>query len=165
MRSTEARRARWRAHIFNRCIADEGGPRTNGTVCWIWKLSIGSHGYGATRVPGAPRTASVTTAPRLAFVAWNGELDDLEEPRHTCHNKRCCNPDHLVRGSHHNNAMDSARAGHLAKKLTPENVREIRLMAASGHKQSWIADCFGVCQSYVSRIVRGVAWTHVTDAG
>lgn len=150
-------RERWRRHIVERCADDGSG-------CWIWQLSIGSHGYGATRVPGAPRSASVTTASRLAFLAWNGELGPGEEPRHTCNNKRCCNPAHLIRGSHRDNAMDAQLAGVLAKKLTPDLVRSIRERRAGGQSQEAIARAIGVCKKTVQRVLRGAAWTHVAEA-
>lgn len=160
MTPTDADRERWRRHILDRCLAQPPASREAGSGCWIWQLAVGSHGYGATRIPGAPK-ASVTTASRLAFRAWNGELAIGEEPRHTCHNKLCCNPDHLVRGSHRDNVDDSAAAGHLARKLTPELVRRVREMSASGGTLRGIAAKVGVCSKTVWQVLTGKTWTHV----
>lgn len=150
---TEELRARWRKHIENRCRVNESG-------CWIWQRARGSHGYGSTRIPGNG-TAPPITASRLSFLAFNGELADNEEPRHTCNNKLCCRPDHLIPGSHHANCMDAAVAGVLAKKLTPDLVRQIRREAALKKSLRKIAAAFGVTPRTISQILRGATWVHV----
>ena len=53
--------------------------------------------------------------------------------RHTCDNKLCINPDHLVLGTHNDNVQDRVNRNRSAKgenngraKLTVEQVKEIR---------------------------------------
>lgn len=71
-----------------------------GTGCWEWNLSHNpSTGYG--QIGKKPYTVH-----KLAFILYNGR-----EPegilRHLCHNKSCCNPNHLAEGNHKDNYEDS----------------------------------------------------------
>lgn len=71
------------------------------TGCWEWQKSLRPKtGYG--QVGGYPHTAH-----RLSYMLWVGELGDLLV-RHQCHNRICCNPDHLLAGTNLDNWHDSA---------------------------------------------------------
>lgn len=68
--------------------------------CWEWQKSLNPKtGYGQIGHP--PYTAH-----KLSFLLWKGE-SDAQVIRHRCHNKICCNPNHLVDGSHADNYHDS----------------------------------------------------------
>ena len=72
-----------------------------GTGCWEWQRSLNPKtGYGQIRV-------KPYTAHRLAFLLWKGRYPS-RITRHLCHNRACCNPDHLAEGSHADNYRDSA---------------------------------------------------------
>lgn len=158
MKISDEQRARWREYIerYSMPVPFSG--------CWFWLRSVGTHGYGATRYPGSPGGASMTTAPRLAFIAWNGPLLKGEEPRHTCHVKLCCNPDHLIRGSRFDNMMDSAKIGALARVLTPSIVRRIRELARAGQAKRAIARELGVGRKNIQNILAGKSWAHLDGA-
>lgn len=84
------RRTNWWAKV------DVGDP----TECWEWTRSVGSHGYGQTW-----DGTSVLLAHRVAWSLGN----DAQVPAdltidHSCHNKVCCNPDHLAPMSNLDNA-------------------------------------------------------------
>lgn len=54
--------------------------------CWLWLLSVGSHGYGQS---------GRTTAHRVSHEAFRGPIPEGYEVDHLCRNKLCVNPDHL----------------------------------------------------------------------
>ena len=65
----------------------------------------------------------------------------------------------LTYGSRKENIKDVYRTGRAWKKLTAENVREIRKRAASGECHASIAKDYGVHKSSVSKINRGVTYS------
>ena len=50
---------------------------------------------------------------------------------------------------------------HHASKITPSDVRSIRLRASSGETHQAIADSYGIDRGTVSKIVRRERWSHV----
>jgi hypothetical protein len=56
----------------------------------------------------------------------NKEYKEINIARHTCHNKSCINPNHLIEGTPSNNVLDS-RNYSKSTKLTEQEVRDIRL--------------------------------------
>lgn len=68
--------------------------------CWEWQLSCNPKtGYG--QIGLYPYTAH-----KLAFHTAHGR-PPVGVVRHLCHNKRCCNPDHLREGTVQQNWNDS----------------------------------------------------------
>jgi len=91
--------ASWRGRVDR-----SAGP--NG--CWPWTGSFVTNGYGQSRIKenGVWRTAGAhQIANYLATGVWErksaGRL-----VRHLCHNRPCCNPSHLVGGTHADNMED-----------------------------------------------------------
>lgn len=72
--------------------------------CWPWQAAF-NKSYGAFYYQGRMRQAHI-----VAFILSNG-FDPLDLVRHTCNNKACCNPAHLVEGNHQDNALDAVIAG------------------------------------------------------
>lgn len=70
------------------------------TGCWLWTKSTGSAGYGQVGV--APYNGHV-----VSYVLYTGNVGVGEVVRHTCHNRSCCNPEHLLKGTHKDNWNDS----------------------------------------------------------
>lgn len=74
--------------------------------CWNWKKSTGSHGYGQTwdRI-------TVRLAHRVAWTLHHGtQVPEGMTIDHICHNRRCCNPNHLRVLSNSENASDNGMA-------------------------------------------------------
>lgn len=80
--------------------------------CWPWTGRTGSHGYGQVRVreDGWPTTVG---AHRVAYYLATGFWSEhysrspaRKVVRHLCHSKTCCNPLHLLIGTHGDNAWD-----------------------------------------------------------
>jgi HNH endonuclease len=70
--------------------------------CWIWQGSTGEKGYGYIEVEYEKMLVH-----RLVYENFNGKIEDPKiEVMHTCDNPPCCNPDHLVAGTHLENMRD-----------------------------------------------------------
>jgi len=105
--------------------------------CWLWLGGTTGEGYGHFYIDGQNLYAH-----RCAFEAvyGHGSLDGLI-CRHECDNPPCVNPDHLLKGTHHDNAMDSVRRGRAHRAvgensgravLSTEDVFTIRDLASRG---------------------------------
>lgn len=70
--------------------------------CWIWQKSCMTAGYGQVWVDGI-----YWGTHRLAYTIYKGPIKDEELVRHSCHNVKCCNPEHLSVGNHKDNYADS----------------------------------------------------------
>lgn len=131
--------------------------------CWPWNAFRNQFGYGMFN--GGVEQLAHRFGYRLAY-------DDLGEGMIVCHhcdNPPCQNPRHMYAGTPATNAADKARRGRVVvtpspgeqngrAKLTEEQVVRLRQLRAEGWTQSALALKFGVGQSQVGRIVRGVAW-------
>ncbi len=65
--------------------------------CWNWQLSIGNSGYGMCKG---------TTAHKRSYIEHVGPVPKGQVVRHTCENKKCCNPAHLILGTQRDNYFD-----------------------------------------------------------
>lgn len=68
------------------------------TGCWLWTASLDTHGYGHIRANG-----KVVSAPRVSWLLHNGPIQDGAFVLHTCHNRSCVKPGHLMLGDHNEN--------------------------------------------------------------
>jgi hypothetical protein len=140
---------------YYRLLEERTGP------CIDWDGTIDDRGYGrATGHDGA-----WSHAHRVVYEAAFGVLPDEIEVRHRCDRPSCVNLEHLVEGTHEQNAHDAAirgalRAGetHWNSRLTEAQVREIQ---TSTESQYVLAARYGVTQPHVSRLRRRQAWSHV----
>jgi hypothetical protein len=138
--------------------------------CWGWNGTLDRDGYGVVKVRGKNYRA-----PRLSFFAANGWW---AEPlvRHTCDNRECCNPKHLIEGTHKQNGRDASTRGRLSHppthdkfgegkgraKLSEVQVEEIKELYATGEwTQKQLAERFGVWVTTVGKIIRGKSWKSV----
>lgn len=78
--------------------------------------------------------------------------------RHTCDNRRCINPEHLVLGTRKDNTEDMVERGRFRSKLSADEVREILL---STDPVKILADRFHVSRHTISRIRKGTTWDHL----
>lgn len=92
--------------------------------------------------------------------------DEPEVVRHTCGNRMCVKPTHLIPGSQQDNMRDKFFDGTgNTQKLSPEDVRDIRrrFVRTSPRKSnaSELAAEYGIGARYISRIAAGKALTYV----
>lgn len=81
------------------------------TGCWNWQKSLSSSGYGQKMINGIRHNS----LHRYVFSLSN-KIESHEVVRHKCHNRKCCNPDHLEKGSRKDNYHDSVDVHKKASK-------------------------------------------------
>ena len=130
--------------------------------CQLWTGGFNRAGYGYT---SRKHPLGRVLAHRAAYIEANGPIPDGMIVRHTCDNPPCCNPEHLVLGSHADNTKDKVSRGrqtkgeevHLAK-LTEESVLFI---LRSTERSRVLEKVFGVSQGTISRIRNRKIWKHL----
>lgn len=87
--------------LRDRCKLTESG-------CWEWQGATAA-GYGRVKV-----WRKVVSAHRLAFQLANPEVDVKGfDVCHRCDNRKCCNPEHLFKGTRSENMQDCKQKGRL----------------------------------------------------
>ncbi len=71
--------------------------------CWPWLGCFSSTGYGSS--------GKTDRSHRLAYMIANGPIPSGMVVRHSCDFKPCCNPNHLILGTHGDNSRDMVERG------------------------------------------------------
>lgn len=141
-------------------------PDENGCLRWMG-ATRGVSGYGAFLWRGV-----VINAHRAAWEIYNNATAPPDMVvRHTCDNRWCVAPMHLVLGTPSENTQDILARGrwgypktrgerHHRARLTERDVRAIR--AARGTNRT-LAEAFGVSVSCVAHIKARHTWRHLED--
>jgi hypothetical protein len=138
----------------------------DGDGCLIWPFAKSGGGYGAMQDEGQMHPVS-----RIVCIRAHGPPPTpRHEAAHSCGRGHlgCVAKRHVSWKTAVENTSDKHLHGTVRKgtshpnaKLTEADVREIlRLNGEKSHTE--IAAQFGIGQSYVSRIVRGEAWGHLS---
>jgi hypothetical protein len=139
--------------FFSRRLAAWGGKperaafvlRETGCVEWV----------GATNSKGYPIDGRGLLH-RQAWTALVGPIPPDHDIHHLCRNKLCSR--HIACLSH----VDHAELENANRKIDEWILREILFLLRDGVKQKDIAANFGISQSYVSKIRRGIRWENVS---
>lgn len=132
----------------------------NGCIEWTGAINLG---YGRTTYGLGVNLPTH----RAAYALANGLHPKFKGGviRHTCDNPPCINPEHLVLGTHGENAVDRMEHGRQIRgeaqhcaKLNPDMVRAIRGDKRPG---AAIARGYGVGEMTVSKIKRRQTWKHI----
>lgn len=155
-----AGKPRDRAERFWEKVDRSGGD----AACWNWQAYHHRSGYGRF----GWKSGKVYFSNRAAYELTHGPIPDGLYVLHSCDNRSCCNPAHLFLGTARDNTADMfskgrARPGHVPgvlngrAKLTIEQVTAIRQARGKRTQQS-LADEYGVAQTTISGVMRGVNW-------
>jgi hypothetical protein len=127
--------------------------------CWPWTGALNSKGYGCVGIAGRRWLAH-----RIAYRLFNDEEPGWLVIRHSCDNPKCCNPEHLVSGTHQDNSDDAISRGRSASgerngrvKITKEVVAYIR-ENPMGIKVCDLATLYGVSEWTIRAIRREEIW-------
>jgi hypothetical protein len=146
------------------------------TGCHEWQGPRTKDGYGQLGDYWIIQQFNIKLVHRLMVHLTTGHVftSRSEQVMHACHNRSCCNPDHLSigtakenyrqaweRGSHDNTNIGAAGEANYSAKLTEAQVREIRTRRAAGERATELAVEFGVSESTVSDIHLRRRWKHM----
>jgi hypothetical protein len=139
-------------------------------TCWEWKAGQCPDGYGrfniGRKLTGGPW---VIHASRAAFVLSYGHWPPVV--RHTCDNRACCNPKHLLGGTQLENMADMVERGRAIRRkgsthpratITEKQAGQIKTLISLKFKQVDIAKAFKVSPEVIRGIQQGVTWRHVS---
>ena len=132
--------------------------------CWIWQS--GTRGSNEKKQYGRHwANGKSINAHRFSYIIHVGEIPDGVYVCHKCDNPLCVNPKHLFLGTHQENMNDMVAKNRAYKgrgeekywlsKLTAKQAEEIKNSTLS---QSKLGKIYGVAQTTISRIKRGVSY-------
>lgn len=129
--------------------------------CLEWDRCLNTDGYARATINGNENTK----VHRHVYQLCNPDEDIKGKLiRHTCDNTKCINPAHLLSGSPKDNVMDKFfRERSNVAKLTPEQVRELRRLHATGkYLQRELGSMFNINYRTVSYIVKRKTYAWVS---
>lgn len=111
------------------------------------------------------------SAHRLAWEFANNKLIPKGMlVRHTCDNRICVNPKHLLLGTPKQNSRDAVDRNRMAKgerhykaKIDDVSVQLIRYLSDCGVQHKRLAALYGYCESNISKITKLKSRGHVQD--
>lgn len=135
-----------------------------GCIEWVGGTT-GKSGYGYFRVGEQKFLAH-----RIAYLTGVGEFDERLIIMHSCDNRACVNPMHLMPGTQSENMVDAVTKKRLlhykgeknaAAKLNDSDIPLIRERLLTGICMRTVAKEFGVGKSTIFRIAHNRLWAHV----
>lgn len=153
-------------HLSSKHIQSFHRKYETGNGCWIWTAATRTRGYGMF---------NGYVASRVSYFLAHG-IDPAElNVCHTFDNPSCVNPAHLFLGTAKENAADREEKGRSnppfgengpGAKLTKEQALEIKALIEAGNlSQRKIAKMYGINQSNVSDMKRGIQWRCLNVGG
>jgi CMP-N-acetylneuraminic acid synthetase len=134
------------------------------TKCWNWNSTL-RDGYGRFKAE-----KKVLTASRFSYEFYKEPILEGNVIMHICDNTLCVNPDHLLQGTHKDNAQDKVNKkrhtfGEKAwQHLLSENeVIEIKKALQNYYygQVNDLAHFYKVNHRTISSIKRGTTWSHI----
>lgn len=98
--------------LYNRSLK----PAANGCIEWTGITQRAGYGfigfvYADDKTSDTGAKSGMMTAHRLAWMIEHNRLPTQRNINHTCHNKLCCNPEHLTEGTQQEKLKEMKLAG------------------------------------------------------
>lgn len=126
-------------------------------TCWHWTAGCNPKGYGKFWCNGA-----TVSAHRYSYELENGPVPDGLDLLHSCDNKKCVRPSHLLPGTNAQNAADRKLRGRYAKGenhcnavLSNAEVEIVKMLIDLGMPMVVIAKTRNINYSTVANIKYG----------
>ncbi len=116
-------------------------PDENG--CWIWNRAKNSKGYGQIWHSGKSHLAH-----RESYETFKGSAEGFLVC-HKCDVHACVNPDHLFKGTHTDNLVDSYQKARRGIILAAEQIEEMKSLSRQGVARAEIGNALGLKKSAV----------------
>lgn len=118
------------------------------------------NGYGDIPRSRGDKSRSAL-AHRVAYEEYVGPVPDGLLVCHKCDVRHCINPDHLFLGTCRDNMRDCAIKGRNARKLSEDDVRQIRSII--GISKAELGRLYGVTETTITEILREIWWKDVAN--
>lgn len=136
----------------------------NDNGCWICTSHKNTNkGYINIRKNGIREDAH-----RYMYKKYKGEIPEDLIVRHICDQRNCINPDHLILGTHQDNANDKVERNRQTKGVNQKNailndeiVKQIKQRALTERSNRILAKEFNISYSTIEKIKAGTRWKHV----
>ncbi len=92
---------------------------------------------------------------RTAYREAHGEIPKGAVVRHTCDNRWCVNPDHLLVGSYADNTRDMYERNRQSSKIDMATAREIRASSATPKE---LREQYSLSRAMIYKIRSGQSW-------
>lgn len=157
-------------HYRSKGIMKRFWDKVNKTnYCWNWTASGRGLGYGVFYYEGKRYDSH-----RFSWFLANKEFPKLFVC-HKCDNRACVRPSHLFLGTHKDNMMDASRKGRnrskrkgvptgrpaANRKLSPNQVLEIKNLVNNGKKKKDCADIYKVNERAIRDIIAGRTYREI----
>ena len=134
--------------------------------CWEYQGFLNADGYGSAHLSWR---GSNVLAHRTMYQEYYGDtLIGNDVVRHTCDNRACCNPHHLVKGKQADNVRDCVERGRFPNRagesngrsrLSQQLVNDIRRLYSS---KMWsyglLSQLFEVDKTTIAHIIKERTW-------
>lgn len=160
------------ADRFWKYVDKDGAFHADIGRCWEWIGTKRPDGYGVIGL--GTREMGLMRAHRVSWILAEGPIPAGRFLCHHCDNPMCVRPSHMFLGTPRDNHADMRFKGrhvnpprcegtkNVNAKLTPDKVREIRRLKASGMTAKQLASRFGVYFGTIGKVCRLEMWRHVT---
>ncbi len=132
--------------------------------CWLWTAGLFTNGYGSFKTEG-----KAVNAHRFSYVYHNGDISENLVVRHTCDNRKCVNPEHLILGEHKDNVADRVLRNRSASgenngrsKLTEKDV--VSIFKNNIKSKTQLAHLYSVDEKTIRKIKNKTSWKKVTES-